>query len=151
MILFHRQVRTTERYEIYPPDRSPVETGLEAATVIAHHRGLASGSITITFSIKQNQMDSIKKWNDRSKHSEFVFTLAATFNAEKRSSSDLGNSLCLSLLCLEVTDVKARVESSQSNDLRTLLPEFECSWPDTGTMPSCPYRVTRFIYHLKAV
>ncbi|KAJ7349302.1 hypothetical protein DFH08DRAFT_865092 [Mycena albidolilacea] len=91
------------------------KTGLEAATVIAHHRGLASGSITITFSIKQNQMDSIKKWNDRSKHSD-----------------DLGDSLCLSLLCLEVTDVKARVESSQSNDLRTLLPEFECSWPDTG-------------------
>ncbi|KAF7359402.1 hypothetical protein MSAN_01282800 [Mycena sanguinolenta] len=58
-------------------------TGLDAATVIVHHRGLASGSITMKFSINQNQMDAITKWNNRSKHSE-----------------DLRDSLCLSLFVL---------------------------------------------------
>ncbi|KAF8184972.1 hypothetical protein K438DRAFT_1937144 [Mycena galopus ATCC 62051] len=91
------------------------KTGLEAATVIVHHRGLNSGSITIKFSIKQNQMDCITKWKNRWKHSD-----------------DLGDSLCLSLLCFDISDLKVRVESSQSNNLDTLLPEFECVWPTAG-------------------
>ncbi|KAJ6547147.1 hypothetical protein B0H19DRAFT_255521 [Mycena capillaripes] len=91
------------------------KTGIAAATVIARHRGLASGTITITLSISQDQLDLITKWNDRSKHSD-----------------DLGQSLCITLLCFAVADVQARLESSQSNDLCTLLPELECSWPETG-------------------
>ncbi|KAJ7236720.1 hypothetical protein B0H12DRAFT_1139885 [Mycena haematopus] len=99
-------------FEDVPPSS---RTGLDGAAVIVQHRGLASGSITIKFTIKQNQMDAITKWNDRFKHSD-----------------DLRNSLCLSLLCFAIPDLKKRLESSPSNDLRNLLPEFECSWPKNG-------------------
>ncbi|KAJ7929309.1 hypothetical protein B0H13DRAFT_1964787 [Mycena leptocephala] len=87
------------------------KTGIEAATVIAQHRGLPSGTITINFSINQDQLDSITKWNDRSKHSD-----------------DIRESLCITLLCFAMTGL----ESSPSKDLHTLLPELECSWPKTG-------------------
>ncbi|KAJ6500410.1 hypothetical protein C8R45DRAFT_977543 [Mycena sanguinolenta] len=93
------------------------KTGLDAATVIIHHRGLASGAITMKFSVNQNQMDAITKWNNRLKHTE-----------------DLEDSLCLSLLCFAIPDLKTRLESSQSNDLRNLLPELECSWPKNGEL-----------------
>ncbi|KAF7338636.1 hypothetical protein MVEN_02089900 [Mycena venus] len=102
----------TDHFEDITPSSN---TGLGAATVVAHHRGLVSGKITINFHVKRDQMNAIMKWNNRSKHSD-----------------DLSDSLCLSLLCFAITDVKARLESSQSNDLRTLLPELECSWPKNG-------------------
>ncbi|KAJ7632254.1 hypothetical protein FB45DRAFT_911970 [Roridomyces roridus] len=91
------------------------KTGIEQATVIARHRGLASGTITVDFLINQNQLDSITKWNRRGKDPE-----------------NLEESLCVTLLCLLSADVKARVEMTESRNFSTLLPELECSWPETG-------------------
>ncbi|KAJ7684735.1 hypothetical protein DFH06DRAFT_1156487 [Mycena polygramma] len=91
------------------------KTGIEAATVITSQRGLASGTIKINLTITEDQLISIAKWNDRSKHSD-----------------DLKQSLCISLLCFAMDDVKTQLESSKSNDLCTLLPELECSWPSDG-------------------
>ncbi|KAJ7470373.1 hypothetical protein FB451DRAFT_1253534 [Mycena latifolia] len=90
-------------------------TGIKAAAVIARHRGLQSGTISIEFTINQDQLDSINAWNDRSKHSD-----------------DIEQSLCITLLCFLAADVKARLESSSSKDLQTILPDLECSWPKTG-------------------
>ncbi|KAJ6488668.1 hypothetical protein C8R47DRAFT_490925 [Mycena vitilis] len=91
------------------------KTGIEAATVITSQRGLASGTTKINLTITEDQLISIAKWNDRSKNSD-----------------DLKQSLCISLLCFAMDDVKTHLESSKSNDLCTLLPELECSWPNDG-------------------
>ncbi|KAJ7445790.1 hypothetical protein B0H11DRAFT_402504 [Mycena galericulata] len=91
------------------------ETGIQAATVIARHRGLTNGTITIDFSINPNQLESIMKWNNRAKHHE-----------------DIEESLCITLLCFSLADIKTRMESSESKDFRSLLPELECLWPKTG-------------------
>ncbi|KAJ7184182.1 hypothetical protein C8R46DRAFT_452421 [Mycena filopes] len=95
------------------------KTGIKGGTVIACQRGLPSGSVSIDFFINQDQLDSITRWKDRSNHSE---------------SSDLGESLCITLLCFTGADVTAQLESSQQRnaDLGTLLPSLECSWPENG-------------------
>ncbi|KAJ7702398.1 hypothetical protein B0H17DRAFT_1044202 [Mycena rosella] len=101
-----------------PPDEDTppsTRTGIEMATIIARHRGLAAGTIGIKFDIHQNQLDSITKWSDRSKHSD-----------------DIEGSLCITLLCFLAADIRARLETSTSKDLRTILPDLECSWPKTG-------------------
>ncbi|KAJ6618281.1 hypothetical protein B0H10DRAFT_2030125 [Mycena sp. CBHHK59/15] len=90
-------------------------TGIETVTIITHYRGLPSGTIIINFNINQKQLDCIMKWNERSKHSD-----------------DVRESLCLTLLCFSYDDVRARLNASGSKDIRTVLPDLECSWPKTG-------------------
>ncbi|KAJ7168088.1 hypothetical protein C8R43DRAFT_136494 [Mycena crocata] len=90
---------------------SSTKIGIQAATIIARHRGLKSGTINVEFSINKVQLVSIAKWNNRMKH-----------------PGDIRESLCITLLCISSADL----ETSESKDIRTLLPELECSWPKNG-------------------
>ncbi|KAJ6606583.1 hypothetical protein DFH09DRAFT_13437 [Mycena vulgaris] len=110
-----RNALANDPKKFYTEEVTPTRTNIKTATVIARHRGLASGTISIDFSINQNQLNSISRWSARSKHSD-----------------EIEKSLCITLLCFLAADVRARLESSESRDLRTILPDLECSWPKTG-------------------
>ncbi|KAJ7756816.1 hypothetical protein DFH07DRAFT_820076 [Mycena maculata] len=99
---------------IYLEDITPSpKTGILSATIIARCE-VTIDTMPIKFHVDQNQMDAIKKWRDRTKHSE-----------------DLEKSLCITLLCFSSAETKEARDASIPV-LPALLPELECAWPQTG-------------------
>ncbi|KAK7023875.1 hypothetical protein R3P38DRAFT_2954659 [Favolaschia claudopus] len=104
---------------------------LGISTVVAQHRGLASGSIILDFSVKQHHADGILKWTTRSEH----------YDA-------LEDSFCLSLLCFKTSDIES-MTSMQSRDLQVVLPCFKCSWPQNGGLSlDAPWKGQRTTFPL---